>query len=385
MRLLRNGIVHGWPEAPVRADVLIDTHIQSVSASITPEPGWEVVDLDGCHVAPGFIDVQINGGFGLDLTSDPSMIAALAAHLPAHGVTAFLPTIITSPPSSVAAALEIVSGLATRPAGAVAAVLGLHLEGPFLSPERVGAHESAHLKRPDLAHARPWSREGGVRLVTLAPELAGSVAVVRELVSRGVVVSVGHSTASYRELDEAVDAGVRAVTHLFNAMGPFHHREPGIIGRAFTDERLIASIIVDGHHVHPAAVRTAWTMLGPGRLMLVTDAMAGLGMGDGSFDLAGVPVRVTDGVARTEEGVLAGSVLSMDCALRNLIAITGCSVSEALASASSVPARLLGENDRGAIDKGMRADVCVLDRELSVVATFVGGEQAFHRNADDRS
>ena len=376
MRLLRNGVVHRWPAPPVRADVVIDTHIRRISPSIAPEPGWEVIDLDGRHLAPGFIDVQINGGFGHDLTSDPSAIPALAMQLPARGVTAFLPTIITSPPDVVAAALDVIGGL--RPdADGRAAALGLHLEGPFLAPERIGAHESAHLLPPDPSLTRRWSRESGVRLVTLAPELAGSLAVVRQLVARGVVVSAGHSSASYQELGDAVDVGVCAVTHLFNAMGPFHHREPGIIGRAFTDDRLAASIIVDGHHVHPAAVRTAWAMLGPGRLMLITDAIAGLGMGDGSFELAGTPVQVSDGVARTAEGVLAGSVLSMDAAVRNLIVTTGCSPSEAFASASTTPARLLGETDRGVIAEGMRADLIVLDGDLSVSMTIIDGKIAF--------
>ena len=376
MRLLRNGIVHRWPAPPVRADVLIDRHIQRISSSIEPEPGWDVVDLDGCHLAPGFIDVQINGGFGHDLTAGPSSIPAIATRLPAHGVTAFLPTIITSPADSVIAAFDVVRGLG-RPGAGGASVLGLHLEGPFLSPERVGAHESAHLRLPDPSLTRGWSRESGVRLVTLAPELPGSLALVRELVARGVAVSAGHSMASYSQIGDAIDAGVRAVTHLFNAMGPFHHREPGIIGRAFTDDRLAASVIVDGHHVHPAAVRTAWTMLGPGRLVLVTDAIAGLGMGDGSFELAGSPVQVSAGVARTADGVLAGSVLSMDQAVRNLIEMTGCSPSEAFASASTTPARLLGESDRGVIAEGMRADLVVIDRALSVITTLVEGEISF--------
>ena len=376
MRLLRNTVVHRWPAPPVRADVLIDTHIRWISPSISPEVGWDLIDLEGHHLAPGFIDVQMNGGFGHDLTSDPWTIPVLAGHLPAHGVTAFLPTIITSPADSVVAALDVVRGL-RRPAAGGASVLGLHMEGPFLSPERVGAHESAYLRLPDPSLTRGWSRGSGVRLVTLAPELPGSLAVVRELVARGVAVSAGHSMASYSQLGDAVDAGVRAATHLFNAMGPFHHREPGLIGRAFTDDRLAASIIVDGHHVHTAAVRTAWTMLGAGRLMLITDAIAGLGMGDGLFELAGVPVQVSGGAARTADGVLAGSVLSMDEAVRNLIEITGCSPSEAFASASTTPARVLGETDRGMISEGMRADLTVLDETLSVVTTFVDGAIAF--------
>ncbi len=376
MRLLRNAVVHRWPDPPIRADVLIDSHIRRISASITAEPGWDVIDLEGRHLAPGFIDVQINGGFGHDLTSDPGSIPVLARHLPAHGVTAFLPTIITSPASSVAAALAIVRGPASRSSGA-AAVLGLHLEGPFLSPDRIGAHEAAHLRPPDPALANGWSRGSGVRLVTLAPELPGSLALVRELAARGVAVSAGHSSVSYSQLGDAVDAGVRAVTHLFNAMRPFHHREPGIIGRAFTDDRLVSSIIVDGHHVHRAAVCTAWKMLGPGRLMLITDAIAGLGMGDGSFNLAGAQVQVNGGAARTADGVLAGSVLSMDAAVRNLIELTGCSTSEAFASASTTPARLLGESDRGGIAEDMRADLTVLDETLSVITTFVSGEIVF--------
>lgn len=270
------------------------------------------------------LDLQCNGAGGIDLTAEPARLWEVAALLPRWGVTAWCPTICSSPPDRVDRAL---AALRDRPSwaeeGRVAEPLGLHLEGPFLNPDHRGAHPAAALALPE---DRGWSREGGVALVTLAPELPGALELTRALVDRGVVVAAGHTGATLAQMDAAAGAGVRMVTHLFNGMAPFHHREPGVVGAALTDERLWVGVICDGVHVAPAAVAMAWRLLGR-RLVVVTDAVATLG--------------VTDAPLRTADGTLAGAGTGMADAVRNLQAFTGCPPSDATFAATTAPATAL--------------------------------------------
>jgi N-acetylglucosamine-6-phosphate deacetylase len=323
-------------------------------------------------VVPGFIDLQINGADGIDVTTEPERIGELAAVLPRSGVTAFLPTVITCPPDVRARVLA--SWPPTVPDGG-AVPLGLHLEGPMLSPVRHGAHPVVALVEPSLEVIDGWCPDGGVRLVTIAPELPGALDVIAALAARGVTVSIGHTDANAAEFAAGRTAGARCVTHLFNAMRPFAHRDPGPIGAALADDDVVAGLICDGLHVDPVAVRMAWRGLGR-RLNLVTDAVAALGTGDDGR-LGDVAVTVTAGAVRDAAGVLAGSVLTLDQALRNLVAFTGCSVADAVATVTSTPADLVGLADRGRLVPGARADVTVLDAELRVVETWVGGEVAW--------
>jgi N-acetylglucosamine-6-phosphate deacetylase len=258
--------------------------------------------------------------------------------------------------------------------------LGLHLEGPFLAPERRGAHPPGHLRLPDAALVADegWSRDGGVRLVTVAPELPGALDLVRRLVASGVVVSAGHSTASAEQAVAAIDAGVTGVTHLFNAMSPLHHRDPGLVGVALTDERVRVGIIADGLHVHPTAVALAARAVG-GRLCLVTDAVAALGLPAGRVALGAMEAFASDDGVRLADGTLAGSDLSLDRAVRNLEDFAGVSLAAAVAAATSTPAALLGLSDRGVIAPGAMGDLVVLDDDASVVATVVGGRVAYDR------
>jgi N-acetylglucosamine-6-phosphate deacetylase len=322
--------------------------------------GDEVLDASGCLVAPGFVDLQCNGAGGIHLTEEPERIAEVAALLPRWGVTSWLPTIVTAPrvarDRALAAILEV-----DLPPGA-AAPLGLHLEGPFLSPARAGAHPPDLLVAPDAGEAAGWSPARGVALVTLAPELDGALDVTAGLADRGVVVSVGHTAATRAQAAAAVDAGARWVTHLFNAMEGLHHREPGVPGLALTDERLRFGLIADGLHVDPAVVAVAWRSARD-RLVLVTDAVAALG----------APGHVPGSGVRLPDGTLAGSDLSMDAAVRNLRAWTGCSAEEAIGAATSAPAAVLGLSDRGRLAVGSVADAVVLDDHLDVVATVVAG------------
>lgn len=341
------------------------------------------IDADGLIIAPGFIDLQINGGFGHDLLSDPGSMWALGRQLPSHGVTGFLPTIITSPPERIAAAR---SALEQRPDDYRGAEpLGLHLEGPMLNPMRRGAHPARDLAGPDLELVSDWSRAGGVRLVTLAPELPGAGAVIDRLVSRGVAVSAGHSDADAAVTRSAIDAGVTMVTHLFNAMAPLAHRAPNLVGVALTDDRLVVGVIVDGVHVDPTVVRLIWRARGPAGVALVTDAVAPMAMGPGRHEFAGHAVTSDGQRVVNDDGVLAGSMLTMDRAVRNLVAFTDCEPAEALRCAATTPAVMIGETGRGRIEAGALADLVLLDEDLNVQLTIVRGRPAFVApGAEDR-
>jgi len=365
------------PETIIQdAAVLIDAgRIVAVDRAATlPCPaGAEAMDATGLLLAPGFIEMQFNGGFGDDFTADPPTIWRVAEKLPRYGVTSFLPTIITSPAEKVALGQQVVTG--GRPAGFRGAEpLGLHVEGPFLNPKKKGAHNPAYLQPPNLEVAAGWSPETGVRLVSLAPELPGALEVIRALAERGVLVSAAHSMATYDEAVAGFDAGIRYGTHLFNAMPALGHRDPGLPGALLADDRVTVGMIVDGIHVHPAVVKLVWRALGPGRLNLVTDAMAALGMAPGVHLLGDFQVTVDETSARLADGTLAGSILSLDQALRNLIAFTGCSVSDALATVTTTPAKALGlARDRGRIAPGYVADLVLLTPDLRVQATMVAG------------
>jgi N-acetylglucosamine-6-phosphate deacetylase len=291
-------------------------------------------------------------------------------------VTAWLPTIVSAAADgAIDEALRVLA--AGPPVGWVGAIpLGLHLEGPFLAPARRGAHPVSRLRAASGALAAGWSRDGGVAVVTLAPELPGAVELIGELVGRGVVVSLGHSEADEAAASAAVDAGARWVTHLFNAMEPLGHRDPGLVGVALTDDRLHVGLIADGVHVAPRVVGLAQRSLGR-RLTLVTDAVGALGMPDGPHRLGGGVVEVSGDAVRLADGTLAGSNLSMDRAVRNLVAMAGCSLDSALHAASGAPAELLGDGSRGRVVAGGRADLVVLGADDQVAATIVGGHVAY--------
>lgn len=351
--------------------------LEPTTATLTPDPP-SLLPAAGLLAAPGLIDLQINGAAGHDLTDDPSSIWLVGASLPRYGVTAFLPTIVTSTRETVEAARTAL--LAGPPAGYAGALpLGLHVEGPFLSPDRAGAHDSRLIRDPDVGFVDGWDPAGGVRLVTLAPERPGALPLIEELVGRGVIVAIGHTSASADQARAAFDAGVTAVTHLFNAMPGLDHRRPGPVGVGLADPRVTVGLIPDGLHVDPLVVDLVWRLAGPGRVAVVTDAIAALGMPPGRYPLGTVEVLVDDSGARLPDGRLAGSVLSLDRAVRNLRAFTGASIAEAVASVTTTPARLLGVTaTHGLLRPGASADVTLMSPDLEVVATFVRGRLA-HR------
>jgi len=326
-------------------------------------------DGAGLRAVPGFVDLQVNGAAGIDLTDRPEGLWEVAAALPRHGVTSFLPTAVTAPPATYERALATLANGPPR-GWRGARPLGWHFEGPMLSPQRPGAHPPEHLRSPSAELVAGWSRSAGVAMVTLAPELPGATPVIEALAARGILVAAGHSEASAEQMEAAVAAGVRYATHLFNAMGPVHHREPGLAGAVLAGLPVAAGLIVDGVHVDRRMVAVAWRALGPERCSLVSDAMAGLGMPVGSRRLGASRVTVGEAGARLGDGTLAGGLVGLDGCVRNLVAFTGCAPDEAIATVTRVPAGLLG---RPELAEGV-ADVVLLGPELEVVATAVDGE-----------
>ncbi len=308
---------------------------------------------------PGFVDLQVNGFGGVDFsTADRAGYLRAGAALLETGVTFFQPTLITAPEE------DLVAALAEVPTGPIGPrILGVHAEGPFLSPARMGAHPPSARRDPDIDLAQRLLDAGPVTYMTIAPELDGALELIDFLLGRGVVVSCGHSDATAGQAHTAFDRGVRTVTHLFNAMRPFTHRDPGIAGVALTREDVVVQVILDDVHLAGETVRLVWKAAA-GRLALVTDAIGGTWLGHAVVD-------VVDGVARLDDGTLAGSVVPMPEAVRNLHAL-GATFEQAVAAATSVPAAVLGRNDIGVLRVGGPADVVVLDDRLEICSVHVG-------------
>ena len=323
----------------------------------------------GRVAVPGFVDLQVNGFGGVDFLAagtEDYMRAGEALLL--TGVTAYQPTFITAAESTIVDALHALPVNGARPR-----ILGAHLEGPFLSPDRLGTHPQAQRRDPDLDLLERLLEPGGVTEMTLAPELPGAAAVIERLLELGVVVSAGHSNATAEEARDAFDLGVSTTTHLFNAMRPFRSRDPGIIGVALTRPDVFVQMIVDGHHLADETVRLVWAAAG-GRLALVTDATAGASNGGGIYQLGEVEIEVADGPPTREDGVLAGTVLTMIDAVRNVHAL-GVSFEDAIGAATTVPARILGRTDVGVLEPGGPADVVVIDDRLDIVNVLCAGEE----------
>jgi N-acetylglucosamine-6-phosphate deacetylase len=325
---------------------------------------------DAPVVAPGFIDLQVNGGFGLEVGSDPEAIRRLAARLPASGVTAFLPTLVTSPPDFYPKVFAAFAAACESPG---ARPLGLHLEGPFLSPRRAGAHRPALIEGAPPELLDRLIEDRALRLMTLAPERPGALDRIERLRGRGVTVSLGHTDATYDEFVRGIDAGATLVTHLYSAMSAFQHRSPGAIGAALVDDRVSVALIVDGVHCHPAAVRLAVKAKGPEGVVLVTDAVAGAGAGPGRYAVNGQRIVVDEHSARLPDGTLAGSILRLNQAVANVVRLAGVRVEDALRMASENPARVLGLATKGRLAPGLDADLVLLGERLDVQATIVGG------------
>jgi N-acetylglucosamine-6-phosphate deacetylase len=359
----------------VEGDRIVEVRTDAVGELPGPRLAAEIV-------SPGLIDLQCNGAFGFEVGADAGALRALAARLPSTGVTTFLPTVVSALPSHYRAVAAALAAVEVGDAGGAprAHAAGLHLEGPLLAPSRAGAHDRAAIAAADATLDEVLDEllaSRALRLMTLAPERPGALARLRRLFEADVVVSLGHTDATYDEMLDGTDAGATLATHLFNAMSPFHHRAPGAVGAALIDERLTVSLIADGIHTHPAALNLVLRAKGAARIVLITDAVAAAGAPAGSYALGGAPI-VSDGQsARRTDGTLAGSTLTMDRAVRGMVALGGARPEEALTMATAVPAARLGLADRGRLAVGRRADLVLWSEELELVSTLIGGVIAF--------
>lgn len=339
----------------------------------TPPPG-DRFDLAGALVVPGFIDTHCHGGGGASFSSTDvkDIVQAIAAHR-RHGTTTMLASLVSEPIRSLVDQEAVLGELVED--GELA---GIHLEGPFIAAARCGAHDPAVLREPDPAaiDALLGAGRGGVRMVTVAPELTGGIRAVSQLVDAGVVAAIGHTDGTEEQIRPAIDAGATVGTHLFNGMRPLHHREPGPIGVLLDDERVTVELICDLVHVHPTVLRLAARHAGRGRTVLITDAMSATDAADGRYRLGTLQVDVHDGVATlAESGSLAGSTLTMDVAFRNLVRVVGLSIADAVRATSGRPAELIGVAERtGSLRAGLAADLVVLDDDLRVVRVLRNGE-----------
>ncbi len=351
---------------------------QSGSADTTP-----FVDGRGQWLAPGFIDMHIHGGDGADVMDGTvRALETIARFHASHGTTSWLPTTLTAPFSEIRRVLDAVASLQKQPQQGAEA-LGVHLEGPFLSSKRIGAQNPAYLAEPSLAawEEMVGSRRELVRKMTIAPEVPGALELIAHLHEVGVIPSLGHTDATFEEADRVIRLGHCHATHLFNGMRGLHHREPGVLAACLLSENVALELIVDGIHLEPQVVKMVLRTAGPERVCLITDAMAAAGRPDGQYELGGLAVTVEGGKAYLTEGHnIAGSTLTMDAAVRNMVRKVGVSLPDAVRMASLNPARELGIADRkGDIAVGLDADLVLLDESFSVVRTWVQGREVFIR------
>ena len=386
------------PDRIVPGSLLVeDERIAAIESRPADPAGATIVDVSGCYVVPGFVDVHVHGIEGHDTLDGGDAVALIAARLPRYGVTAFCPTTVACPPDVLRSFLAQVRMARIAGDGQGARVLPAHLESNFINPEYRGAQPATCLRLPPTAvdvHEAYSPREGAysgveiltaivasradVGIVTLAPELPGGLELIKSLVASGHRVALGHSGADFETSLAAIEAGARHATHLFNRMTPLAHRAPGLAGAVLASDAIAAELICDGYHVHPSMCRVAMAAKGVDRIMAITDGTGGSGLPIGATArLGGRPIHVRDEAAFLDDGTLAGSTLTMDRAFRNIVTSFGASIVEAAVMCSTTPARELGLTGLGVLAEGATADMVVLDRDFRVLRTFVNGEQVW--------
>ena len=357
-------------------DVFLENgKIIEVAASIKREADIYVdATGKGWILVPGFIDIHIHGAAGFDvMDGTPAALNGLASALPREGTTSFLATTMTQSDKNIEKALKnasLFNADATQ-----AEMLGIHLEGPFISAVRAGAQPIEHIAPPSISKFEKWQDLSGnrIKLVTVAPEVDQGLAFIEKVTTNNVVASLGHTDATYEITSEAVKAGARHVTHLYNQMSPFHHREPGVVGAALLENSLTAELIVDLIHSAPKSVEFAFRQKGASGIILITDAMRAKGLAPGTYDLGGQDVLVTQNDARLTDGTLAGSILTMENAAKNMKSATDCTLSELVAMTSTNAAKQLGLSNKGKIESGKDGDLTIIDDEWNVQMTICRG------------
>ena len=350
--------------------------IAKVGKRISGLSGAEIVDASGMTVVPGFMDTHVHGGSGYDVMDGTvEALRTIAAYHARFGTTSMVATTTTESLDRIIQAVRATRTVIEGGTGG-AEVLGIHLEGPYINPERSGAQNLEHVRSPSLSEFKRILEESAnrVRIVTLAPEIKGAVEFIAALKNSGVVLSAGHSNASYADMFSAIDAGITHITHVFNGMREFHHREPGIVGVALTCEELTVSMIADGVHLHPNVIELLFKTKGVDNIILITDAIRAAGMSDGTYELGGLHVKVKSGVCRLASGTLAGSTLTMNMAVKNMIDFLDIPLSDALKMASTNAAKIIGFADsKGSLEEGKDADIAILDGDFNVKSTIVKG------------
>ncbi len=344
----------------------------------------EVIEAQDKFVVPGFIDLHVHGGGGADIMDgEAEAVKQVATTHSQYGTTAFLPTTMTMSKEKIIKSLRSIQQAKTKGTGA-AEILGVHLEGPYINKEKKGAQKEEDITEFSTEKFLELHQASGhlIHLVTLAPELPGAIEFIRWLHQKDFIISAGHTNATYQQMQDAIHAGLAHISHLFNAMRGLHHREPGVVGAALTEPELTAEVIADGIHIHPIILKMIHQLKGARKVILVTDAMRATGLPEGIYDLGGQEVIVKEEQARLQDSTLAGSVLTMDKAVYNMVTKAGVSILEAIQMASYNPAKLLGvDNKKGTLEPGKDADIVILNKNLEAELTMVSGNIVYKREA----
>lgn len=359
--------------------VIFDEKIRRIgeAAKVETEGLEAVIDAQGRYLSPGFIDLHIHGCFGNDTMDDSdSSLRNISGSLTSTGVTSFLPTTMTMRQSSISQTIGRIRSLMGKEPGAL--ILGCHLEGPFICEEYKGAQDATYIRRPDFNMIKEFLDV--IRIITLAPEEEGSGEFIERCTRNGIIIAIGHTGASYKQAMEAIGKGASHITHTFNGMPPLHHREPGVVGAAM-DSSVSCELIADNIHVDPAVQRILLKVKGVEEIVLVTDAMRACLLEEGEYDLGGQKVLVKGEAARLASGNLAGSVLTINKALKNFRANTGISIVDAVRTVTVNPARILGIGDsKGSIGEGKDADMVLFDEGFNIYGTFIKGKKVYERS-----
>lgn len=344
--------------------------------------GAEIIEAKDKFVVPGYIDIHVHGGGGSDVMDGNyeavNQIAITHSHF---GTTAFLPTTMTMDKNKIIGALRSIHEAKLKGTKG-AEILGVNLEGPYINPEKKGAQREIDIREPSIKEFAEFNKTSGnlIRLVTIAPEMPGAMELIKYLHKQGIIASVGHSNATYIQTQASIKAGISHVTHTFNAMRGLHHREPGVVGAALTSPKLTLEVIADGIHIYPIVLKIITKIREDEKIVLITDSMRAAGMEEGTYDLGGQEVTVNKGQARLKDGTLAGSVLTMDKAVKNMVNKVGISLPKAIQMASLNPAKSIGMDDKkGSLELGKDADIVILNKNLETELTMVAGKVVYRR------
>jgi N-acetylglucosamine-6-phosphate deacetylase len=357
-----------------------DGVIERVTSDTLADTSATQIDAQESIVVPGFVDIHVHGALDYDtMDATPETLEVMSTFFASHGVTSFLPTTMTETGARIDAALDNIKLMMERGVPG-AQILGAHIEGPYLNVKRCGAQSPDLIRPARREEYGRWFELGIVRLMTIAPEIADNAAMIDDALKAHVVLSIGHSDADYETACQCFTRGVTQATHTFNGMRGLHHREPGTVGAVLTTDNVVAQVIADNVHVHPGVMKIIYKCKTADKLALITDAIEAVGLGDGTYRLGPQDIVVQNGQARLAGGSLAGSTLTLDVAVRNIMAATGCSLNEAIQMASLTPARSINVGDRkGNIAPGYDADLTVLNADLQVQSTIAGGKVVYKR------